>query len=331
VVIAIIAISVLLVAHEYGHYLVAKRLHYEVTGFGVGFGPVIYKRKHGETEFRLGIIPFGAYVEVPAMDGQGASIIRPLHKVAIAVAGPLMNFVLAFIIIFVVLIAGNPTEPSTTIASIVPNSPASQVLQVGDKILQIDGQNVADYSQFQQTISKKNVGEPVELLIQRDNQQLKVRLTVENISYDGQKFVGIGITAAPKKYSPVDAFVKSFSEVWLMIEQLWQGLILLVTRPKTTEVMGIIGITATMATFARSNFVVFLYLVSLISANLGFVNLIPFPALDGSLILTGLVESVIGKPLPQSWINVINAIGFVFLMGLMVYVSFLDVGRLIGL
>jgi len=108
VVLAIIALSVLMIFHEYGHYLAAKRLHYPVTAFGIGFGPNIIKKQIGETEFRVGILLFGAYVEVPAMDGEGNETIKPLHKVAIALAGPLMNFILAFLVVFVVLVSGNP-------------------------------------------------------------------------------------------------------------------------------------------------------------------------------------------------------------------------------
>jgi len=93
---------------------------------------------------------------------------------------------------------------------------------------------------------------------------------------------------------------------------------------------GIIGITATMASFAKANLMLFLYLVAFISANLGFINLVPFPALDGSLILVGLIESAIRRPLPKSWVNTVNIIGFVCLMGLMIYVSLLDIGRLMG-
>jgi len=102
VVLAIIALSVLMIFHEYGHYLAAKRLHYPVTAFGIGFGPNIIKKQIGETEFRVGILLFGAYVEVPAMDGEGNETIKPLHTVAIALAGPLMNFILAFLVVFVV-------------------------------------------------------------------------------------------------------------------------------------------------------------------------------------------------------------------------------------
>jgi len=82
--------------------------------------------------------------------------------------------------------------------------------------------------------------------------------------------------------------------------------------------------------FAKANLMLFLYLVAFISANLGFINLVPFPALDGSLILVGLIESAIRRPLPKSWVNTVNIIGFVCLMGLMIYVSLLDIGRLMG-
>jgi regulator of sigma E protease len=321
----------MLVLHEYGHYLAAKRLHYEVTAFGIGFGPIIFKRKYGETEFRIGIILFGGYVEVPAMDGEGNNLIKPWHKVGIASAGPIMNFVLAFIIIFVVLLTGNPMEPSTTIKSIVPDSPASQALQVGDKILKMDGVTVTNYAEFQQMMAKKKAGDSVELVIERNHEDVAVKLDVKKINYEGQEFVGIGITPAPAKYPVGQAFLKSFSEVWLLIKEIWQGFVLMISRPKNVQVMGIIGITATMANYAKANFSVFLYLSALISANLGFLNLIPFPALDGSLILSGIVEAIIGRPLPKNWITVINAIGFAFLMGLMIYVSLLDIGRLIGL
>jgi len=120
-------------------------------GFGIGFGPNIIKKQIGETEFRVGILLFGAYVEVPAMDGEGNETIKPLHKVAIALAGPLMNFILAFLVVFVVLVSGNPLEPSAVVGSIVPNSSAAEVLQVGDKILQVDGKSINSFEDFQRS------------------------------------------------------------------------------------------------------------------------------------------------------------------------------------
>lgn len=330
VVLAIIALSVLMIFHEYGHYLAAKRLHYPVTAFGIGFGPNIIKKQIGETEFRVGILLFGAYVEVPAMDGEGNETIKPLHKVAIALAGPLMNFILAFLVVFVVLVSGNPLEPSAVVGSIVRNSSAAEVLQVGDKILQVDGKSINSFEDFQRIVASKKVGDEVSLVIERDDNQLTVEVEVRELSYEGETFVGVGISGAPTKYSPLAALGKSFQELWTMIKELWKALVLIISRPKNVEVMGIIGITATMASFAKANLMLFLYLVAFISANLGFINLVPFPALDGSLILVGLIESAIRRPLPKSWVNTVNIIGFVCLMGLMIYVSLLDIGRLMG-
>lgn len=243
--VALLGISVLLIVHELGHFWAAKGLGYEVTSFGVGFGPVVFRKKVRGTEFRIAVLPFGAYVEVPAMEKE--NVIPAWDKIRIAFSGPLCNFVLAYVLIVIVLAI---------------------------------------------------------------NGVLSGRL--DSVS----AFLTI--------------FPRGLAELWRMILLLWQAIVLLVTRPSGVQVMGIIGITAQMANFARTSLVTFLYVLAFISANLGFVNLIPFPALDGSLIVTGVVEAALKKPVPAKWLNVINTAGFIILMGLMIYLSLLDVRRLLG-
>lgn len=361
VIIFIIILAVLILVHEYGHFIVAKKSGIRVEEFGLGYPPRAKKlfRRNG-TDFTLNWLPFGGFVKIfgenPDEEHVGgihkseALISKPRWVQALVMfAGPFMNFAFAWLIIFITLLAGLPTtidpsfdrrfisEESSVITQVRPDSPADIAgLKAGDLVT---GISIADISHeinnssdlHDLVVLNPNKGVTVEYL--RVEVPGSVSVLPENI--DGDMLIGVGIDEfGIYKPSFGRAFLDSFRFTGSMIVNIAGALWGLISGAFTgtadvSNLAGPIGIVGLVGDASRMGIIYVLSFTALISINLGLVNLIPFPALDGGRLLFLLIEKIRGGRVNYQVQNVINFIGFALLILLMLFISYHDIVKLL--
>ncbi len=330
--------TVIVIAHEWGHYITAKKYGVLVHEFAVGMGPVIWSKQKGETKYSLRLFPIGGYCSMEEENGESKNpramaSKKPWQKLIIVSAGAVMNFLLAcLILIFVTSYTG---YAGNVVETLEPNMPAIQAgLMQGDRVIAIDGYKVDKLSEISQHIV--NEEKDYTLTIERDGSEIEVPIKSkwmpeENRARFGftskmvhnniwQNIKGGVLWACDITVSVVDAFVQLFTGVLGMDEV--SSIVGVVDQ--TSEIwdssveIGGIGI-------AIANMMI---LAAALSANLAVVNLFPLPALDGGRIIFILVELLRGKPVSQDKEGFVHFIGFVLLMVLTVVLIFKDVMRL---
>ena len=344
----IAVIGVLVVVHEFGHFIVARRAGMKVEEFGFGFPPRLWGIKRGETLYSINLIPFGGFVKIFGEEGEHRNEPRsfsskPLGiRLKVVIAGVVMNFLLA---VFLLMLGnsigirvgiGNETDDISVAARdkkiqmlrVIENSPAQEAgLKIFDEIIGFStAQEVRDYI-------AANAGKEIKLTIRRDS-QVEVKEISLSAKDEGDGLLGI-----------VPARTGLLSYPWY--ESIWRGLqdavfltgqtavgyyelfkTLLLKGQLLADVSGPIGIANITGQAAAVGFRFLLQFVALISINLAILNIIPFPALDGGRALILIVEKIKGSPVNSKVEAMINSVGFALLILLMVYATVNDIGRL---
>lgn len=334
-----VVFTIVALIHEFGHFIVAKRSGIRVHEFGMGFGPKLFSFKIGETSYALNLIPILAYVKIAGEeDEEEASTpedqkfyTKPIFiRFLLAFLGPFFNIILAFIILFLVFtFVGVPKEVSNEIEKIVPNSPAAAVgLKPGDKIISIDnlpGSNMEKAISYIHDSSDKLLA----VKIARDGQELVFKVAPK---YDQKLKVGlIGFSPKPTyiKVSLLSALLYGMQQTWSMILLMFIIIGKLLTGGISLgEIAGPVGIAQITGTYAQSGFLTFLQFMAFLNVNIGVINLLPLPALDGGRITFIIIELLRGKPIDIKTENKIHQWGLYLLLALMVLVTFNDVMRL---
>ncbi|HZK54178.1 MAG TPA: RIP metalloprotease RseP [Desulfosporosinus sp.] len=334
--------------HELGHYMVAKWIGVKVIEYSFGFGPKLLGYQGKETFYALRLIPLGGFVKLHGMDAEiddnGKEVIAPIHDVrsfnnkpvwqrmAVIVAGPVMNFVLA-IILFVGVFAylGIPTAADTNIiGSLAPGKPAVTAgIQPGDKILAVNKEPTLDWTGLTKAIHAKP-DQVLSLTLERakDQQHETLSVKAEKDAESGYGMIGI----APEViYSPVSileatrfGLKRAVDFTSLIMVTLTQ----MITGKIPADVGGPVMIAQVIGEGAHQGLANLLSLTGVLSIQLGLINLFPIPALDGSRLVFLLIEGVRGKPLKPEKENMIHLVGFVLLMALMIAVTYKDILRL---
>jgi len=362
IIIFIIILALLVLVHEYGHFIFAKRAGVRVDEFGIGYPPkakTLFKR--GETTFTLNWLPFGGFVKIfgenPAdVDPNGPDVGRSLiskskwTQASILFAGVFFNFILGFILLSLAFTIGVPTsvsektnienikDISLRVVSVAKDSPASEAfLKSGDKIISISTENAV--------WDMKSTGTLKAFVLENNNSPLSVKyeqsgvgkqaILIPKETEEGQaKMIGLAIDKIGTESLPIHmAFVEGFkmaSKATGDIVVVIGGLVrdLFVGKPDLTGITGPVGIVGAVGDAATFGFSYLLTFAALISLNLAVINLIPFPALDGGRLFFLLIESIIKRPIPAKVSGIVNTIGFGLLLLLMVVVTFRDVKNL---
>lgn len=352
--ITIILLGVLVIAHEFGHFIVAKKSGIWVQEFAVGMGPKIYSRIKGDTEYSLRVLPLGGFCRMEG-EGEEGAVPSPTSfltksvgvRFAVMVAGPLMNFILAFIMIFGLTCTSYTATPE--IRAIIPESAAAECgLQPGDTIRKINGKTIHIYDELSY-ILMDNGGEEIDLeVIGADGKIYHYLLQPKLDAASGRYLIGFnpnietGMFAEPVEgYEEMSLSETAHYSLFSMINYVKmtaEGLVRVFTfTADQDEYGGPIAIFKTVETSyeagmeysfaaALQNVV---YIGAVLSANLGVLNLFPIPALDGGKILFLAVEAVRRKPMEAELESKLQFLGFMFIMGLMVYVLFSDIMKYI--
>jgi len=345
IVAAIVGLGVLIVFHEFGHFLVAKLCGVGVLTFSVGFGPKLLVKKKGETEYALSAFPLGGYVKMvgedPADEVSQADVQRSfahkglLQRVAIVGAGPGFNLLLAVILLMVVFLFYGVPVVSTQIGSVEKGSPAeSGGIQKGDRIIAIDGRSVDSWETLSGAI-KESQGKPLNFQVRRGSEEVAVTVVprkkeARNIFGElrDEWMIGIGSQVTMEKGNAGLSIVKAFTQTYDYAKLTLVALYKMVTGEVSPRNLGGPILIAQMAgQQAQEGFASFLAFVAVLSINLGVLNLLPIPVLDGGHLLFFMVEAVIGRPVAMRHREVAQQVGIFLLMLLMVYAFYNDIAR----
>ena len=362
-IIFILILGVLIFVHELGHFLTARRNGIRAEEFGFGFPPRIFgfaKYKNTEkfklvwgsndietddTVYSLNWIPLGGFVKIKGENGEETDAADSFSaksawvRIKVLAAGVMMNFLLAWLLIAIVFMTGAPAELAQMtdsnipikISAISPASPAEQVgLKKNDEI--VKKQNGLEFKGASDFVAYTNAhkGEKIDLQVLRNGQVMDFSITPRADAPNGEGPIGIAFGNSVQKFSIIEALYRGLLTVLAIIFTMLATLVVIIKNifighGGAIEVSGPVGIaimTKQAMSFGLSSLALF---VSILSINLGVINALPIPALDGGRILFILIEKIKGSPISQKVEQSFHMIGFLLLIALMVFVTFKDV------
>ena len=347
IVYAIIALGALIFIHELGHFIFAKLFGVGVEKFSLGFGPKVFGKKVGETEYLLSAFPLGGYVkmigegeevELDEADRERSFAVKPvLQRIVIVAAGPVFNLLFAWVLFIVIFMYGVPAV-TTKVGEVVPGKPAAKAGMVaGDLIKAVNGKPVARWDDFAKIIAQSKLA-PLELEVQRGQSSLKFTMTPEsrtskNLLGDTVTQPVVGVVAAGESvtdhYPPGQALVRGSMQFWNVTKLTVLSLVRLVERAIPLDnIGGPIMIVKMAGQQAAEGLVNFLAFTALLSVNLGILNLLPVPILDGGHLAFFVIELVIGRPVSKRAREIAQQVGLVLLISLMMLAFYNDIARM---
>ncbi len=334
-----------MVAHEFGHFLLAKMNGIRVLEFSIGMGPDIFSFKKGDTKYALKLFPIGGACMFDGEDGLQAkdgeetegSFLKAnvWSRISTVVAGPFFNFILAYVVAFIIVNMGIVIREPMASDVTEGGAAVEAGMQAGDRIVALDGEKIYLYEEIQLFTYAYNGGE-VEVKYERDGETYTTSLTPKYDEETGRYLLGI-INSDFVTLEGADSFKYAWYELRYCVKNTFKGLSMLVTgQLGRQDVAGPVGMAATVGEIYeetkeygwQSVLVNMLNLIMLLSVNLGIFNLLPIPALDGGRLVFLLVEVVRGKPVPPEKEGMVHFIGLMFFMVLMVLVFFNDLANI---
>lgn len=333
--------------HELGHYWVARKSGVIVEVFSIGFGPELFARvdRHG-TRWRFAALPLGGYVKMrgdenaASVPSAGATAVKGSFaaasvwaRMAIVSAGPAANFIFGILLFAIVYMGVGKAFIPPTIGEVIDGSAAQEAgLETGDRVLFVDGIKIDDFSTLR-TVVFESPGRPLVFEVDRLDTRKTLTVTPKTVYAEQLKvdFGQLGVRSAEGEFRRLglsESVVHAATDTAQMTYMMVRGLTRLVSgQANEGEIGGPVRIAEFSADAARQGVVGFLIFMALISINLGLVNLIPIPALDGGHLLFFAIEAVIGRPLPEAFQAVLMRGGIALLLTLMVCVTVYDIMR----
>jgi len=341
----LLVLSVLVFIHELGHYSVAKYYGVTVYDFSIGFGKKLITRRFFNTNWSLSLIPLGGYVRMKGqedlnplkqnMDSDSYNVLTPFKRIMILLAGPGANFLLAFVLYFSIALMEHKAL-SATIGKVLPNSPALHAgLLKNDKILQINNTKIRTWEEMSKAI--KNSQGSMQFTILRDGQKRFLNvdtklLDTKNMFKEDIKKRMVGIAPAPViiniSYGLVDGTIYAYDKTLQASKMIFQGVQKLIQGIiPSSEVGGVISIGKVISDASNTGIISLFLISALISVNLGVLNLLPIPALDGGHIMFNIYEMITKRKPSNTILIQLTIIGWVLLFGLMSLGLYNDINR----
>jgi regulator of sigma E protease len=343
---AIVILGILIFVHELGHFIFAKLFKVGVEKFSLGFGPKIIGKKIGETEYLLSAFPLGGYVKMvgEAVEDELSEEDKlrsfnsksPLQRIIIVAAGPIFNLVFACLVFIIVFLLGVPTG-TTKIGSVLKDKPAARAgLRANDVVMAVNGKAVSQWKSLVKVIMESG-GKSLKIMVKRDNLSVTVDVlpesrTQKNMFGETVTSPVIGIVPSEEfvieHFSLPEAFVKGSVQTWDMVKLTVLSLAKIASRDVPLDTIGgpimIAKLAGQQATAGLASFLAFM---ALLSVNLGILNLLPIPILDGGHLVFYVWELVFRKPVSMKSREVAQQVGLVLLVGLMVLAFYNDIAR----
>lgn len=338
----ILVLAVTIMIHEFGHYLFAKRAGIYVYEFSLGMGPRLFKwtRKNDETVYSIRLFPIGGYVSMAGEDIEADQTIPEEKKMQAKtwwqrfltiIAGVVFNFLLAIILLFIVGLVNGAPKDKPIIAQVTENSASYLAgLNVGDTVVKVDNVNIKNIDRFLLEYQVR-LGEKLNLVVKtKEGTTKNITITPKETEKDGVKTYSYGFALDNgKEHGVLSAIGYAFKKTGSLVEQMCLIVGYLFSgKLSLSSLSGPVGIFTVVGEASRAGFLNIIYLIAYLCVNVGFINLIPFPAFDGGRLLFLIIEKIKGSPINSKIENTIHAVGFVLLMILMVAITFNDVIRL---
>ncbi len=340
-IVAILIFCIIILFHEFGHFLLAKKNGIKVNEFSIGLGPTIVGFKKGETKYSIKLLPFGGACmmegeDEESTDSRSFNSKTPLQRISVVAAGPLFNFLMAFIFSLILLGCHGHTEP--VIYDVMPGYSAEEAgMQAGDEIIKMDHMRIHFYEEIS-GYTMFHPGETIDVVYQRDGQRYETTLVPKYDEESGRYLLGLLGQNVYVKEGPLGTVKYGLYEMKYWIWYTLNSLKMLVTgQVSLGDVSGPVGIVTTVAdayeqSLADGIYYVFLNMINiaiLLSANLGVMNLLPIPALDGGRLVFLIIELIRGKKVDTDKEGMVHFIGLVCLLAFMVLIMANDIVKLI--
>ncbi|MBO5946034.1 MAG: site-2 protease family protein [Clostridia bacterium] len=356
---AVLVFGFLIFIHEFGHYIFARIFKVTINDFSIGMGPRLFSWRSKKTGIRYAIsaFPIGGYVamageERDEIDGSRdtADILsspeddpntfdkKPAwQRFIITFAGAFINIIAGFLAMIIVV--GSTARPSTVVGRFLGDEEkikygvdvmSDSALMVGDEIVAVDGRRVYIYESMRYEVMRKGE-EPIDLTVIRNGETVELYdVQFPKVSSEGQTFGSLDFLVYEEEKTFFSVIGDAWCNLWLNVRMVWESLYDLITGRYTIAALsGPVGISSAIGEAAEVGIISLINLVAIISINLGVMNLLPIPALDGGRLITIVIEMITGKKLPAKVENTINAIGLALLLTLSVFVLVKDVVQLI--
>jgi regulator of sigma E protease len=347
-VLAFLGFVALIILHEFGHFAAAKAVGMRVERFSLFMGPLLVKVRRGETEYGIGPFPVGGYVRITGMnpreDIPPEVLPRAYYnqavwkRVVVILAGPAMNLLIAFVIVWALAISpGSQAVPSTTIAQVGAGSPAAHVLRPGDDVVSVDGVGGSETAIRNRIDTHRCAGPqvngclaatPARVVVKRDGHLVTVQIRPKYSAADGRLLLGIAFGGKPA--NAAQAVPITVSNLWSVTTRTVSTVVRIFEPQERKQLHSIVyGYTATQESFATSTTQA-LWVLALISLSLAIINLFPFLPLDGGHVFWAVAEKVRGKRIPFEIMERAGVVGFVLILMIFVIGLTNDISTLSG-
>ena len=359
----LILLGVLVFVHEFGHFIVARKLGVNVSAFSIGFGKELWSRtdKQG-TQWKISAIPLGGYCQFlgDADESSSTSEVdlskyseeeqkhlfatqKPIKKLAIAIAGPFFNYLFAFVVFFLLLFFFGSYDIPPIVSDVIEDSPAQRAgIVANDKIIEINGVEIKEWGDISREISV--TPEVADIVVDRNGEIIKLQIQLEEMEYAfdetekplKRKMIGIKGEAkrfkvTKDRFNFVTSVKKSFLEVYNVTDMTLRGVGQIITGERSgDDVGGIIRIAEMSGDISKSRGILdFISFMALLSINLGLINLFPIPLLDGGHVVIYLLEIVSRREINAKIKEILFKCGLMFILFLMVFATWNDIKHLI--
>lgn len=338
----VFVLGLLIFVHELGHFLVAKLAGIRVERFSLGFPPRLIGKKWGDTDYCISALPLGGYVKMAGMideslDKEGIKgepdefMSKPiLSRLAVMAAGPGMNYLLAIVIFAgATFFTGIPEPVGPVISAVVPGEPAEKIgMHAGDRIVSLNGESIESWDQVVKIIHASPDKE-VSIIFEREGENISATVVPKLDKLNGVGLIGIAPETRIRPAGFFESIGGGFATTWQLTKLVVRSLKMIIVGEIDVRkgLAGPIGIAKMAGDSAKSGFGALLIFTAFLSLNLGFLNILPIPVLDGGHIVFLFIEVVKRKPVSLKTRLIVQQVGMAFLLALMVFFIFNDIAR----
>ena len=331
--------GLLVLFHEFGHFITAKLTGMRVDEFAIGFGPRIVSFRYGETVYSLRAVPLGGFNDIAGMDpatneeadGRGYLSKPVWARMIVISAGAMMNFILPIFLFWGIFAFAGISSPSPepVLGEVMADKPAYIAgLRNGDRIVRIDGKEIDSWQTFVKVIANAD-GKIFQVEYQRDGELKTTRLIPEYDKKAKRSLIGVISDSKTEYPGVVESGVLAVKKTGFIIYKMLEGLVQLITgQAPSAEISGPIGVAQMAGEVAHLGFLPLLNFAALLSLNLGVINMLPVPALDGGHFLALIIELFRGKPMSEKMTHYTQMFGITVLLALMLFATKNDIVRL---